>query len=291
MSLASGELDGELDDICARFARGELSAPVALMRLLIAAEDVPRVAAQVEPQAELRRLLAANRPGCERICAMLRSGVDSPAAAATTASGLAFARRLFDWSVEASEESSVALYSLGNPDLLAAATAELVQLLDQWGLIAPHLRCLEIGCGIGRFQAALGPRVAEARGIDLSVKMIASARRRCATIPHTAFDVTDGRDLSRFGDGRFELVFAVDSFPYLVQAGMPLVETHLAEAARLLVSRGCLALFNFSYRDDLAGDRRDLARLARAHGFVVEIDGERPFRLWDGAAWRLRKLR
>ncbi|MDB4971134.1 MAG: hypothetical protein JWN44_6823 [Myxococcales bacterium] len=279
-----------LEDISTRFVRGELSPPIALMRMLIAAEDVERVGAHVAPYAPLRELLASHRDGCARICAMLASGVDSDAEADSVDAGLAFARRLFDYSVEASEESSVALYSLGSPELLAAATAEVVALLDDWALLQAHARCLEIGCGIGRFQAALGPRVQEARGLDLSARMIAAARRRCATVPNVAFDVTDGRDLSMFAAGRFELVYAVDSFPYLVQAGMALVDTHFAEAHRVLVAGGCFVLLNFSYHDDLARDRRDIAQLADAHGFAVETDGELPFHLWDGAAWRLRKI-
>ena len=151
----------ELARITARFADGTLSAPIALMRLLIAAEDVDVVAAAVAPHDALRALLAANRAGCARICAMLSSGVDSDAPAASVEAGLAFARRLFDYSVAASAESSVALYSLGNPELLAAATAEVVRLLDAWRLLRPQTRCLQIGCGIGRFEAALASPVAK----------------------------------------------------------------------------------------------------------------------------------
>ena len=283
------EDDAGLARTVAAFATGALSAPIALMRLLIATEDVDVVAAVVAGQAELRALLAANRAGCQRICEMLRSGLDSPEPARTVEAGLAAARTLFDYSVQASPESSVALYSLGNPELLALATAEVVNLLDEWRLLSVHARCLQIGCGIGRFEAAIGPRVAEARGIDLSANMVAQARRRCAAVAHVAFDLTDGRDLSLFGDGRFELVYAVDSFPYLVHAGAALVATHVAEAARVLVAGGAFVICNYSYRDDLARDRDDLARLAAAHDFTVEVAGERPLRLWDGTVWRLRK--
>lgn len=269
--------------------RGVLSAPVALMRLLIAAEDVEVVAAAVAPHDALRALLAANRAGCARICAMLASGVDSSAPAVTIDAGLAFARRLFDYSVAASAESSVALYSLGNPELLAAATDEVVRLLERWQLVHTRQRCLQIGCGIGRFEAALASRVAEARGIDLAPKMIDEARRRCAGLANVAFELTDGRDLSRFAAARFELVYAVDSFPYLVQAGEELVAVHFAEVARVLTPGGAFVILNYSYRDDLDADRRDIARLAAAHDFTVAVDGQRLLRLWDGVAWRLCK--
>ena len=275
-----------LEAIGARFARGELSAPVALLQLLLAAGDLEAVEAAAP--AEVRRLLDQNRAGCARICAMLASGVDAPSADETVEGGIAFARRLFDWSVAQSEEASVALYSLGNPELLASATAEVVALLDGWGVLSPRARCLQIGCGIGRFEAALAGRVAEARGLDVSPQMIAAARRRCQGLANVGFEVTAGRDLAAFPARRFELVYAVDSFPYLFQPGLELVDRHFAEAARVLASGGQLVLLNFSYRDDLDQDRRDVRALADRHGFEVEVDGARALRLWDGAAWKLR---
>ncbi len=42
-------------------------------------------------------------------------------------------------------------------------------------------------------------------------------------------------------------------------------------------------------RQDDARDRADVASLARASGLDVVLDGVRPFRLWNGAAYRLRK--
>jgi SAM-dependent methyltransferase len=276
----------DLETIGARFARGELSAPVALMQMLLAAADLEIVRAAA-PEA-LRRLLDANRAGCARICAMLRSGVDAPDADETVEGTLAFARKLFDWSVVQSEEASVALYSLGDAGLLNDATAEVVALLERWDLLAPQVRCLQIGCGIGRFEEALAPRVAEARGVDISPNMIAAARRRCAALPNAVFDVTEGRDLSAYAAARFELIYAVDSFPYLVQPGLALVDRHFAEAARVLAPGGHFVLLNFSYRDDLEKDRRDIRALAARHGFTVEIDGEPLLTLWDAPAWKLR---
>ena len=256
------------------------------MQMLIAAGELSAVEAAAP--APLRRLLEANRAGCARICEMLQSGVDAPDANETVEGNLSFARRLFDWSVSQSEESSVALYSLGNADLLAEATGEVAALLDRWGVLSPRARCLQIGCGIGRFEAALAPRVAEARGADISPKMIAAARRRCQGIANAVFDLTEGRDLSAYADGRFELVYAVDSFPYLVQPGLELVERHFADTARVLSEGGRIVLLGFSYRDDLDADRRDIQTLARRHGFEIEVDGARLLSLWDGAAWKLR---
>ena len=67
---------------------------------------------------------------------------------------------------------------------------------------------------------------------------------------------TSGKDLRRFDDEQFDLVYAVDSFPYLVQSGTDLVVTHFTEAARVLRPRGSFIILNFSYRGDPEVDRR-----------------------------------
>jgi SAM-dependent methyltransferase len=220
---------------------------------------------------------------------MLRAGVDCPPENATIEEGVAFCRRLFDWSVQQSEEASVALYSLGSPALLDAATQEIVAALAGWGSLGADKRALDIGCGIGRMEIALSPELGAIDAIDVSEKMIAAARRRCAHLGNVTLSTCSGLDLGAFGAGRFDLVFAVDSFPYLVQSGMPLVAAHFVEIARVLRTDGELVLLNFSYRGDAHADRRDVEALAAAHGFDLLVNGETPFALWNGAAFRLRK--
>jgi len=72
--------------------------------------------------------------------------MDSPDPAPSVEEGIAFCERLFDWSVQQSEEASVALYSLGNPELLERATREIVVQLELVGelddvLDVPALHC------------------------------------------------------------------------------------------------------------------------------------------------------
>ena len=119
--------------------------------------------------------------------------------------------------------------------------------------------------------------------------MIEAARRRCAGLENVHLAVSSGRDLAGFADGAFDLVFAVDSFPYIHYAGPALVETHFREAARVLRPGGELAIFNFSYRDDVPTDRREVARLCPACGLTLLANGEQPFRRWDGIAFRAQK--
>jgi SAM-dependent methyltransferase len=237
----------------------------------------------------LQGLLEAHAGGCDRIAVMLRSGIDSSAAAPTVDAGLAFVERLFDWSVQQSEEASVALYSLGSPAVLADATAEVVSLLSSWGLLCPDRTVLQIGCGIGRFEVAIAPLVRVAIGLDVSQKMIDAAARRCDGLGNVRLLKTDGRDLASIATGSVDLVYAVDTFPYLVQAGREVVATHVAESRRVLRHGGELVILNFSYRDDPGADTEDVMRLSAANGFTVLVAGQRPFRLWNGAAYRLRR--
>ena len=294
--------------LMAQALAGEISTPIALMRMLLATEDgaVVRLAVdEVTRRADLvsradddglvrdrvddlTQLVVDHEDGLDRIVDMLRTGPDSSRAAPTVEEGLAFCEQLFDWSAARSEEASVALYSLGSPALLARATAEIVELFEQWAVLGKDRRVLQIGCGIGRIEQAIAGLVREAHGVDVSAEMIHRAQRRCAGLDNVFLRKTAGRDLADFGDASFDLVYAVDSFPYLVQSGEALVARHFAEARRVLRPGGRFAILNYSYRGDAEGDRADVRRLAQEHDFEIKIDGEQPFTLWDGTVWLLQ---
>jgi SAM-dependent methyltransferase len=125
-------------------------------------------------------------------------------------------------------------------------------------------------------------------GVDISSRMISIARERCATLGNVELRQTSGLDLSDFGDASFDCVLAVDSFPYLMLAGV--TERHFDEIARVLKRPGRLALLNYSYRGSLLLDRVDIHRLAERHEFQIIVDGEKPFRLWDGDAFLLARI-
>ena len=292
--------------VLARYFGGKISAPVTLMQLLIETEDADAVRAAVDAAGrdsektspgsashrrarELSQLLKANVSGCDRIAAMLRADVDSAKPARSVEEGIAFCERLFDWSVQQSEEASVALYSLGNPELLQRATDEIVSRLRGWGLITGNTDLLDIGCGIGRMLVALSPYVASATGIDVSAEMVRAAQRRCGGLTNVTVLKGDGRGLTGVADASFDLAIAVDSFPYLRQSGYTLVEQFVAESARVLRPRGELVILNYSYSQDSDADQAEVRTLAAQNGFQVAHVGERPFEIWDAAAFRLRK--
>ena len=300
------ELASRLAEVLSHYLGGSISPEVALMQMLCESESVEAVqraiaAAAVEfpvsshtAERETRDRLnaialaaAEHERGCAHIARMLTSGPDSGQPARTVQEGLAFTERLFDWSVRQSEEASVALYSLGNPRVLQRATAEIVELFERWGVLGFEKTVLQVGCGIGRMEAALSPLVRDAYGIDVSGEMIARARSRCSALANVHLEKTDGEDLSMFADGMFDLVYAVDSFPYIVQAGATLVEAHFREAARVLKRGGDFAILNYAYRGELAEHVAAVRGYARRYGFTVRVEGERPFKLWNGAVWRL----
>lgn len=297
--------DQALTEILTRYIDGKPSAPVALMQLLIETEDADSVRAFVNdfvrnsdgagsPLAqkrahELEQLMNKNFTGCQRIAAMLRTDVDSAKPARNVEEGIAFCERLFDWSVQQSEEASVALYSLGNPDLLEQATTEIVSQLREWNVLHSDSDVLDVGCGIGRLLVALSPHVRRAVGIDVSAEMVKAARRRCDGYGNVSVIKSDGHGLGAASDAEFDLVVALDSFPYLRQSGYALVQKFVADSTRALRSGGELVILNYSYSEDDDSDSREVRALAAENGLdIVEI-GSRPFEMWDGVAFRLRK--
>ena len=295
-------------DILRRCLAGSVSPAVSLMQLLIETEDASAVRATVDEVTrraaslsratdsllrdrvdDLTQLVIENEPGCEKIAGMLRANVDSPDQAPSVEEGIAFCERLFDWSVQQSEEASVALYSLGNPQLLERATREVIAQLELWSIISQKRVVLDIGCGIGRIAVDLAPRVKEVHGIDVSARMIETALRRCHGLSNVKLLKSSGRDLHEFGDASIDAALAVDTFPYLHQSGAALVATFFAETARVLRPGGDFVIINYSYTAGDASSVREITKLAGEHGFDVVVSGERPFVIWDGLAFHLRK--
>jgi SAM-dependent methyltransferase len=280
--------------VLVRYLDGEISAEVAIMQLLLALGDMPlvtecltKLAAASFDQfaiAALQQVMMAHQAGLAGAAALVESGL-----ARERAGNIAAIRDQFDNAVAISPEAAVALYSLGSPATLDRATTELVSRLDEWGLLGPEIAALDVGCGIGRLETALAPRLRAITGMDLSPGMIEEARRRCAGLANVDVGVCDGTGLAAFTGRHYDLILAVDAFPYLVAADPAVAERHVADAARLLPARGALVILNYSYRGDLDADRKAVADLASRYGFAVLRNGTRDFTLWDGVTFLLRK--
>ena len=292
MNIAAADIQRIVD----RYLRSEASASMVLMELVQLTEDpvalaraLPMLAGEPARLRELARHLAENEAGCRTIVRMIRQRLDSPETARDAEDGIERCRKLFDASVAQSEESSVALYSLGSPELLAAATDEVIGVLEDWGVLGLHRDALEIGCGIGRLMVPLCARVRSVVGTDVSSGMISAAQRRLEGFSNASVRLTTGQDLSEFGSGTMDLVYSVDTFPYLVLCGPALVERHFSEVRRVLRPGGDFVLFNYAYgrrREDANSEVLRLAQSAELH--LIRAD-ESPFRIWNGIGWLLRR--
>lgn len=287
---AEGLAAGVLEDIRA----GE-AAPIVAMRLLREAETPEaalaalRRAAALEGMADRVRdvaALIARHPSAWGTVRSLAGGIEHRA---VRGDAIAHWAQLFDSLVRVSPEGSVALYSLGSRQLLDAATSEIVALLERWGLLEDRPAILDVGCGIGRLEAALASRVASLCGLDIAPAMIDEARRRCAHLANVRFEPCSGIDLRGTASESVDLVTLIDTLPYVFLAGEALVGPLVAEAARVLRPRGSILVLNASYRCDADQDLADLDRFASDAGLNFLRAEWRPFDGWDAPAFQLVK--
>ncbi len=276
--------------------RHAMPANVALMQLLMeapsqdAAEEalalVPILDPALATAAEaVSRLLLAH-PAAWQVVHGVTDSVDHLASGGTADETLDHWRRAFDRLAETAPEAGVALYAFGNADLLDAATREVIDALQAWGLVRPGHDVFDLGCGIGRFATALAPRVRSVLGSDLSDRMVAEARRRNQQ-PNVRFVQGSGHDLAGVATRAFDFVLAADVFPYLVGAG--LADRHIAEIARVLRPGGAAVILNYSYRGDPERDLSELTASAETRGCAVTAPGAAGFRFWDASVYRLAK--
>jgi SAM-dependent methyltransferase len=293
-----GEVAHRLRGIVAACAAGDMPPNVALMHLHMSAST--RYAASAAIEAALRSIGTADagaRQRIERLAALDSEHPEAWSVVRETLDRLSHSggpqpveeiARRFDAACAATRDAAVAAYALGDAGLLACATAEIVERLREWGLVGRASAILDLGCGTGRVTSALAGEAAFVAGADISRAMLAVARERCDTA-NVAFVATAGRDLGAFRDAAFDLVLAVDSFPYIIAAELDLAARHVRDAARVLRPGGALLILNFSYRGDIEQDRADVARLASDAGLELLRNGERAFSFWDGSAFHLGK--
>ena len=139
---------------------------------------------------------------------------------------------------------------------------------------------VDLGCGTGRLEEILLPRLGDGRvvGVDFSAEMIARAKLRCPD-PRATFLCCDVLDTG-LPRGSADVVLCFDSFPHF-----PDGNAVLREAAEWLRPGGALLLWHDVGRarladvhrragppvhDDVLPPVEELARVAREAGLVPE---------------------
>lgn len=112
------------------------------------------------------------------------------------------------------------------------ANTESVVYLAEPG---PQDECFNVGCGAGRVEYHLAPKVARIHSLDFAASMVELAREKCSGLENVQFSQNDGETLQPLEDegytlGWCELVF--QHVPRHVTAG------YLAEVKRVLKPGG-----------------------------------------------------
>lgn len=106
-----------------------------------------------------------------------------------------------------------------------------------------NAQVLEIGCGTGAITRTLAqwPRVAKAIGVDPSATFVSKAESLSTAIANVSFKLADGKSLP-FDASSFDVVVV-----HTTLCHVPGPEQLLSEAARILRTRGWLAIFDGDY--------------------------------------------
>lgn len=85
-------------------------------------------------------------------------------------------------------------------------------------LLHPTAVVLDIGCGIGRMDEFVAPRVGRLIGIDVSGEMVRRASQRLAHLGNASFVEGDGQSLHPVGGSSIDLVFSHIVFQHMPRA-------------------------------------------------------------------------
>lgn len=131
----------------------------------------------------------------------------------------------------------------------AAVWKHLCAYLQRW--IPADAAVLDLGAGWCDFANTITARRVVAMDLDPTV--------RRAAAEHVQAEVGDCTDLSRFGSGSFDVVFASNLLEHLER---PMATLLLTEAARVLRSDGILILLQPNFRLDPGGYFDDYTHVA-----------------------------
>lgn len=98
-------------------------------------------------------------------------------------------------------------------------------------LLTPDTEALDIGCGLGRMDEFIAPRIGRLTGIDVSGEMVRGATERLAHLDNVSFVEGSGTGLAPLADGSFDLVFSHVVFQHVPRSAFL---AYLPEVHRVL---------------------------------------------------------
>lgn len=104
------------------------------------------------------------------------------------------------------------------------------------GVDPKTLHALDIGCGTGRLTRALANVFRDVIGVDVSEKMVATAKRDNADVPNADFRVTSGIALDGIPDASIDFCFSFITFQHIPRKSI--VIRYFAEILRALKTGG-----------------------------------------------------
>ena len=101
-------------------------------------------------------------------------------------------------------------------------------------LLTPQTQALDIGCGIGRMDKHVAPKVGKITGVDVSGEMVARARERLADLENAEFLEGNGESLP-VTDASQDLVFSHIVFQHMPRKS---ARSYFKDAYRVLRTGG-----------------------------------------------------
>lgn len=95
--------------------------------------------------------------------------------------------------------------------------------------------CLNIGCGIGRVEKFLAPKVKKIHSVDFSETMIKKAKERLKDYTNVFFYKNDGQTLSAFPDNMFDIAWSELVFQHIPK---DIIKNYIKEIHRTLKPKG-----------------------------------------------------
>ena len=116
-------------------------------------------------------------------------------------------------------------------DEFYANTESVVYLADP----GPEDECFNIGCGAGRVEFHLAPKVARIHSVDFSTSMVELARDKCSVHSNVTISQNDGESLNPLEDGGYTLGWCELVFQHVPRH---VTQAYLQEVHRVLKPGG-----------------------------------------------------